>query len=64
MVVSSSMVLVRMTKSAWRVSSSQVIPILYEDAPYEPPCSPPLVREDGVSRGVKYVAVSSRNGMT
>jgi hypothetical protein len=40
-----------------------LIPILYEDALYEPPCSPPLVRGDGVSRGVKYVAVSSRNGI-
>ena len=42
----------------------RLIPILYEDAPYEPPCSPPLVRGDGVSRGVKYVAASLRNGLT
>jgi hypothetical protein len=30
----------------------------------KPPVVPPRHRGDGVSRGVKYVAASSRNGMS
>ncbi|BAY48302.1 hypothetical protein SAMD00079811_59230 [Scytonema sp. HK-05] len=30
----------------------------------KPPCSPPKNRGDGVSRGVKYIAASRRNGIS